>query len=322
MNKKIAVIGCGDWGKNIARTLSELGALRAVVDAHQERSAQFAAQHGVCAAPLEQILFDSAIEGCTISVPTPAHFSVAKACLEAGKHVFLEKPFCAQIEQAEALKSLAREKKLVLMVGHLLRYHQAFRGLVEQVHAGRIGRVLSVHASRKNLGKIFLHEGVVWDMGPHDVSMMLALFKGQKPKCVFMQGKALVTDHVDEAVLSLDYADSMATIYLSRLSYKKEQKFVVVGSEGTLVFDDTLPWDQKVICYESFATKDSLQRDERGTALIFNEPESPLKSEMLHFLRCIETDQDPRSGAEEAIKTLEILSAAQKSCQSGQWVVL
>lgn len=323
----IAVVGCGDWGRNIARALKSLGALAALSDrAGALKASQCAEELKVPLHSLETILRERDIQGIVIATPPATHFSLAKQALEAGKHVFVEKPLVRHKEEALVLEKLAQEKERILMVGHLLRYHGAFEQLHTWVQEGKLGHVLHINTSRKNLGKIYPDEGVIWDLGPHDLSLILPLVGRDVSHVFATSGHYAVPLHPDEALLALRFKNSSlkAFITLSRLSPFKEQKVTVVGTKGMAVFDDTKEWAQKLVFFNNLITQETLSHfeihhDRNGTPALLT-PMEPLKAEMTHFLDCLKTQQSPRTHVQSAVHILEILEAADLSCKREEWV--
>ena len=171
----IAHIGYGYWGKNIARNFAELGLLAAIVDPHPASAEAGAKAHDVRAASFAEVLADKSIDGVSIAAPAELHFKLASAALNAGKHVFVEKPLTIDVGEAEALCALADKAGLTLMVGHLLQYHPVYVKLREMVAAGELGRLLYVYSNRQSLGKFRREENVLWSFAPHDISMILGL---------------------------------------------------------------------------------------------------------------------------------------------------
>ncbi|MCA9179909.1 MAG: Gfo/Idh/MocA family oxidoreductase, partial [Planctomycetales bacterium] len=167
----IAHIGYGHWGKNIARNLAELGCLAAVVDTNHKAAENAANSLGARVSTVANVLADPGINAVSIATPAANHFEHAWAALAAGKHVFVEKPLALDIEGAKQLCELANAKGLVLMVGHLLRYHPGFVRLCELVTEEKLGRLLHIRSNRLSLGKIRTEENVLWSFAPHDVSM-------------------------------------------------------------------------------------------------------------------------------------------------------
>jgi UDP-2-acetamido-3-amino-2,3-dideoxy-glucuronate N-acetyltransferase len=324
----IAVVGCGDWGKNIARTLHSLDALYAVSDHHLDshKAIQCATDGKVPLESFDRVLKHSMLHGVCIATPPHTHFDIAKQALEAGKHVFVEKPLVLSIEEGKILEALAKEKGRVLMVGHLLRYHQAFQTLERWVKQDKLGSVLHINTSRKNLGKIYPHDNVIWDLAPHDLSMILALIPHPVESILATGANYAVPTLADEAMLSLTFqgTDQKAFITLSRLSPFKEQKLTVVGTKGMAVFDDTLGWDRKLTFFNNTVTQEdpdhfSIQHDRIGTPAILRSSE-PLKTELAHFVACLQERVKPHTPARDAIEILSIINAAHQSIKTGGWV--
>lgn len=324
---RIAVIGCGDWGRNIALTLHRLGSLYALGDQNlsSSKAIQCSKDTNVDLVPLDQILNDEKIQGVCIATPPHTHFDIAKEALEAGKNVFVEKPLVLSIAEGKALETLAKEKGLILMVGHLLRYHKAFQILEEWVKGGKLGSILHINTSRKNLGKIYPHDDVIWDLAPHDLSMILALIPHPVESVLATGANYAVPRLADEALISLKFENSsqQAFISLSRLSPFKEQKVTVVGTKGMAVLDDTLPQDRKLTFFNSHVIQESpdhfsIHQDRVGVPELY-EAQNPLDAEMTHFIDCIQHGKAPRTPAQEAIQILSIINAAQQSIKAGQW---
>jgi UDP-2-acetamido-3-amino-2,3-dideoxy-glucuronate N-acetyltransferase len=212
------------------------------------------------------------------------------------------------------------------MVGHLLRYHAAFERLQEWVKEKKLGEILHINTSRKNLGKIYPNDSVIWDFAPHDLSMILALIEKPVKSILATSGNYAIPIHADEAMIALKFEGSHqgAFITLSRLSPFKEQKITVVGTDGMAVFDDTLGWEKKLRHFKNQITQFSpthfeIRHDLQGEAEVFT-PSEPLKNEMMHFMDCIQHGTQTRTPAREAIGILKIIQAANKSLKDGGWV--
>jgi len=299
LRPKITVIGCGHWGKNIVRNLAALGALGAVADRDAARASVLAEAYGVPVVTVEDAVQGGMHRALAIATPVLTHAELVGRALAAGKDVFIEKPLALTRAEAERLLKLAREKKCVLMVGHLLRYHPAFIKLLEQVHAGAIGRVRYIAAHRLHYWPIHPDEDVLADLAPHDLAMIDGIV-GTLPVEARVQCQAfLQSPHADIAKVHLDYGGIAAHLYLSRLNPYKEHRFTVLGETGALVFDDGKNWDEKLV----------LSRPE-GAALhqaIALEMDEPLGREMKHFISCLETRAEPLTGGEHALRIATIL---------------
>jgi len=309
----LALIGCGQWGRNLARNFHALGALKAVHDRDGARSAELAAAHGVPAVSLEALLGDPTLKALVIATPPESHAALARLALEAGKHVFVEKPLALDVPEAEALCALAREKQRVLMVGHLLQYHPAFLALKELVRGGALGRLLYVYSNRLNLGRIRREEDILWSFAPHDISMILALV-GAEPKRVTAVGANYLHEKIaDVTTTHLSFPDgTRAHVFVSWLHPFKEQKLVVVGDAAMAVFDDGEPWASKVVVFRHrIAWRDGIPEAEKAAGEpVALEPDEPLHLECVHFLDCVRDNATPRTDGLEALRVLRVLKAA------------
>jgi predicted dehydrogenase len=323
---RVALFGCGQWGKNIARTLAEAGALAVVTDAFPAQAEALAKTLGV---PFEhdagKILADSSIQACAIATPAETHFAVAKQAIRAGKDVFVEKPITTQIEDAIALKDVAADEKRILMVGHLLQYHPYFVELLKRVRAGEIGRLLYLYSNRANLGRVRHNENALWSLAPHDVSMVLAL-AGELPSSITASGAKGLQPTIEDAVMTtLNFPSGVrGHIFSSWINPFKEQKLTVSGEKGMLVLDDTAPWDKKLTFYRhAIDYPNGKPEAKAGPAENIVLPEAaPLREEMAHFLSCVQTRQQPRTDGAEALRVLRVLRACDESLESGKRIEL
>lgn len=316
----MAVVGCGYWGKNLVRTFSQLGALSAVVDPDAEQAAALAAQYDVEQRGLDDVLADDVVDAVVIAAPAKDHASVALRALEAGKHVYVEKPLALDVADAEAVVAAAQQRGLTLMVGHLLQYHPAFLALRTMVADGALGELRYLYSNRLNLGRFRREENILWSFAPHDLSMLLALV-GEAPDHVSAVGSTFLSDNVpDVTTTHMSFPSGpRAHVFVSWLHPFKEQRLVVVGSESMAVFDDTAPWDSKLVVFEHGVTWDGLTPvPVRGepTPIPLEESE-PLRLECEHFLDCVATGETPRTDGREGLRVLQVLDAAERSLVGG-----
>lgn len=315
MSKSIAVIGCGAWGRNIVRNFLALGELAAVVEKDQFIAESLMNEYGIVSLPLEAVLANDEIKGIVCALPARNHYEIAKKILNAGKHLFLEKPLTLSYAHAQELASLADEKKLVLMVGHLPRYHPAFQRLVGLVQLGEVGDIRYIYSHRLGLGRIRGDENCLWDLAPHDLSMIMAL-TNQEPESTTTSGSStLEKGLVDTALVHMKFANGIkAHIFNSWMHPFKEHRFVVVGTAGMLVFDDSQSWENKLMVYHHAIQKlsdvDYLTQVQPGTPIPIEYAE-PLKLECEHFLDCITNNQEPLTGAVEALRVMKVLEEIQ-----------
>ena len=237
---KIAVIGCGYWGRNLVRNFHQLGALAAVVDAAPAGRvlAQSIAPGVVTTADVQDVL-QSSMDGIVIATPAETHNELASLALKAGKDVFVEKPLALTYEQGIALLDNSNEAGRILMVGHVLEYHPAIRVLDDLVQSGELGRLHYMYSTRLSLGKIRREENILWSFAPHDVAIMLR-FAGHLPLQVSACGGSYLQANIaDVTVTNLLFPDGVrAHIHVSWLHPFKEQRMVIVGSRRMATFDD------------------------------------------------------------------------------------
>ena len=309
----VAVIGCGYWGKNLVRNFAELGVLAAISDPDQATAANLSERFDVPVRSLDHVLADPSIAAVAIAAPAVHHASLAHAALEAGKHVFVEKPLALKLVEAERLCRFAEQRNRCLMVGHLLQYHPAFIALRDVVRRGELGRLQYLYSNRLNLGKVRQEEDILWSFAPHDLSMILSLV-GQEPVEVTATGAYYLHKTIaDVTTTHLAFpGGEQAHVFVSWLHPFKEQKLVAVGDRAMAVFDDGQPWSKKLLVYphriDWRETRPVPQRAE-ATAIELEEGE-PLEFECRHFLECVATGARPRTDGQEGMRVLRVLTRA------------
>jgi len=230
--KSIAVIGAGYWGKNLVRNYFEEGALHSVCDARREILSAIKKHYPdvVYTEHFDDVLADTAVKGVVIALPAECHYEYAAKALNAGKDVFVEKPLALDLDHARKLTAMALERRRILMVGHLLRYHPAFLTLKELTDRGELGRLQYIYSTRLSLGKIRREENALWSFAPHDISMILALCN-EMPQHVSAVGHNYLHKQLaDVTTTHLSFPSGVnGHIFVSWLHPFKEQKLVVIG---------------------------------------------------------------------------------------------
>lgn len=323
-NVAIALLGCGGWGKNLARNLHELGVLSLIVDPAPQ-AAELAANFGVeYSDDPDRALQNSAINGIVIATPAITHFDVATAALNAGKAVFVEKPIALSTDEGEQLTRHAAASGSVLMVGHLLQYHPIFIRLKEMIGNGDLGTIKYLASSRLNMGMIRTEENVIWSFSPHDISMVLGIAGSLPDKVSAVGTYALGNDIPDMGTVHLSWKNGIrADITSSWLNPQKEQKLVVVGDKAMAVFSDTLPWEEKLTIHRYEVTNaGGRPKAVAGIVETVYVPHGePLKMEMEHFIDCIQNVRVPRTDAAEATRVLAVLQCAEASLgRDNAWI--
>ncbi|MER8465127.1 Gfo/Idh/MocA family oxidoreductase [Mesorhizobium sp. M1396] len=311
MKPRIAVLGCGYWGSNHIRTLKALGALHAVSDTNRARAEGFASEQDCLAIEPDQLFVRDDIDAIVMALPPQFHADLAVRAVESGKDVLVEKPIALTVPDAERAVQAAKDNGRVFMVGHVLRFHPAFETLKGLIDKGELGEVRYIHSHRLGLGKFHTENDALWDLAPHDLSMILAI-TGTEPIEVRGEGAALLDNLSDFAHLHMRFPNGLRShLFTSRLNPYRERRLTVVGTKAMAVFDDVEPWERKLAVYRHAVWQDSGQ-----WAFTTNEPSyvavaqgMPLTRELEHFIHCIETRAEPRTSGEEAIRVLRILTA-------------
>jgi UDP-2-acetamido-3-amino-2,3-dideoxy-glucuronate N-acetyltransferase len=311
--RRIAAIGVGYWGKNLVRNFAELGALAGLADPDRGAADALAAKYRVPVLDWPAVLGDGGIDAVAIAAPAGLHARLAEEALEAGKHVFVEKPLALVVAEAEAVTRLAERQDRRLMVGHLLQYHPAFMRLRELVRDGALGRLQYIYSNRLNLGKVRREEDILWSFAPHDISMILSLV-GQEPTRIGAEGSYYLHNAIaDVTTTHLAFAGGeQAHVFVSWLHPFKEQKLVVIGDSAMAVFDDGQPWASKLMLYRHrIEWRETLPVPQRAEAEpVPVEAGEPLRLECQHFLDCIATGGRPRTDGSEGVRVLRVLTAA------------
>jgi predicted dehydrogenase len=322
------MIGTGDWGRNLLRNLARAGELVAICDRRPEALAALRTAYPQARAETdpEAIFRDPEIEAIAIAANSSAHYSLARAALEAGKHVLVEKPLAQSGREAAHLNELAEARGLVLMVGHLLIYHPAVDKLRALVRGGELGGIRYLYAQRLNLGKIRQDENALWSFGPHDVSVVLDLV-GAMPTRVSAVGHAYLQPGIEDVVfVHLEFpSGQLAHIHLSWLDPHKIRRLTLVGEKKMAVFDD-MESTEKVRIYdkgvggaagEILSYQDALTL-RFGDILI---PEitmrEPLELECKDFVSAIRERRPPRASGRGGLRVVQVLEAASHSLAGG-----
>jgi len=317
---RIALVGCGYWGKNLCRNFNALGSLATVVDATEsgQATARSLAPNAIISDNFDDILRDFQIQGIALATPAETHADLAIQAMQSGKDVFVEKPMALSISDAEAMQKVALETDRILMVGHLLEYHPAVLKLREMINLGELGKINYIYSNRLNFGKVRTEENALWSFAPHDVAVILRLL-GQSPVEVSASGGAYLTKGIaDVTVSNLRFSDdSRAHIFVSWLHPYKEQRLVVVGDQKMAIFNDVNPFGEKLRIYpqsvEFEGTLPILKKED--AEFIVHANTEPLREECAHFLECMKSRKKPLTDAQSGIEVLKVLHACQASIE-------
>ena len=319
---RVAVIGCGYWGRNLVRNFHALGALRAVADpASSGRSCAAQLAPGIAiTAEVERVIADPAIDAVVVATPAVTHFELGRRCLAAGKDLFVEKPMALTLADAADLVALAAREQRILQVGHVLEYHPAVAVLKEWIAGGRLGAVRRLHSHRLNFGRVRTEEDALWNVAPHDFALMLRLL-GRLPREVScFASHALGTPRADFSIAMLRFDGGIdAHVFAGWLHPTKEQRLVLVGERGVAVFDDAAPLAQKLTFFDQHVDfRDGEPELFKGNASCAPLPaDEPLRLECAAFLEAIVTRRAPLTDGPSGLRVVALLEACRRSTENG-----
>lgn len=314
---RVGQVGLGYWGKNLVRNFDDLASLTWLCDSSEALLEEFGRRYPQARTTTDfnDLLADADVDAVVIATPVPTHYPLAKRALEAGKHVFVEKPPAMRVAEMEELVALAEERGLVLMPGHLLLYHPGVHKLKELVDSGELGEVLCVYGNRQNLGKIRIDENALWSLGVHDLSVILYLV-GEELVDATARGHAFLNPGVEDVVFCyLRFASGkIAHMHLSWLDPHKMRRITVVGRDKMAVFDD-MELERKITVYDKAPEQPAETYGEWRTRTgdIYSPKISnaePLRLECQHFLRLVAEGWDGREMRDglEVVRALELLT--------------
>lgn len=313
--KKLALIGCGYWGKNIARNLYELGVLEIICDKDNNILEFLADKYPKTkiTTSIEDVLNSKNIDAVVIATPPATHYDIVKKGINSGKDIFVEKPLALNANEGRELRDLALNNNKILMVGHILHYHPAVKKLKELIKKGSLGKLEYIYSNRLNIGKLRTEENILWSFAPHDISVILSLVEDEPIEIKASGGCYLNKAIYDTTMTAISFKNGVKShIFVSWLHPYKEQKLVVVGSKAMAVFDDMSK--EKLCLYEhkiEWVNGKIPVAQKVPHKVISIEDSEPLKEELTHFLKCVEIRQKPLTDADEALKVLEVLEKAE-----------
>ena len=325
----VGLIGYGYWGPNLARNFHEAlpGELRGVCDMQGQRLKGLERRFpkAYLTTSLDELLGRSDIDAIVIATPTASHFPIALAALQAGKHVFVEKPICSNSADAERLVDEAKKRDLVLMVDHTFVYTSAVRRIKDIVDAGTLGKLLYYDSVRVNLGLFQKDVNVLWDLAVHDLAIMDFVVPNHKPRAISATGIAHVSGQPENlAYLTLLFDDNLiGHIHANWLAPAKIRRTLLGGDAQMIVYDDLDPME-KIKVYDKGITV----QDESGIQKMRIsyrsgdvwcpriEPNEALQAEAMHFLECIDKKQTPQTDGEVGLRIVRMIEAADRSMKS------
>jgi len=327
---KVGVVGCGYWGPNLIRNFRSLPDchLKLMCDISEARLKHLRTLYPEVEGEtnFDHVLNGAGVDAVVIATAVRFHHKMAKAALLAGKHVFIEKPMASSAAECEELIAIAREKSLILMIGHTFLYSPAVRKIKEIVDKGDIGEIRYICARRLNLGLFQKDINVAWDLAPHDISIIQYIM-GDQPISINCEGSAHVTPCIEDVTtmwLSFD-KQRTAIIHSSWLDPRKVREMTIVGSRRMIVYDDVVQQEKIRIFdarverpphYDTFAEFHYAYHYGDIYAPYLKQ-EEPLKTECQHFLDCINNGSTPLTSGQKGLELVRILEASSRSLKIG-----
>jgi predicted dehydrogenase len=314
---QFGIIGWGYWGPKIARNLDSLphAMLTVIADQDSHRLSSIVNQYLVKTTTRAEEVFRSDVDGVVIATPVRTHYQLAREALLHGKHVLVEKPLVTSVVEAQELVALAKESGRTLMVGHTFEYNPAVNELRKLVQSGDMGRIYCIEAQRLNLGLYRSDINVIWDLAPHDISILLYLL-GKTPSQIKVQSYGHLQSHIhDIAHLDLGYEDGMtAHIHVSWLHPCKVRRVTVIGDLRMAVYDDTNPAEMlKIYNKGADIHADPLVSYRYGAITIPHiDWIEPLRLECEDFANAIRQGTEPRAHGGVGLTVVQVLEAVQK----------
>ena len=325
----VLIVGCGYWGKNYVRIFNELPEARVLAlcdkdpDKLEQMNEQFGGFKGYT--ELSEALEHPGLDAVVVCTVAKTHFAVVSQCLDAGKHVLVEKPMTTDVAHGEALERLAKNKGLTLMVGHTFMYNRSVETLKNLVNLPDFGDLHYLYARRSNLGPIRHDVNALWDLAPHDISIFNDLV-GEEPLWVSAVASTLLGEREDVGFINLGYPGGiLANIHASWVDPYKVRELVAVGSRQRLVFDDMnkdepLQLTNRGVAKGKDGSPDITEGDTQAPAV---EPKEPLKAQSQHFITCVRNGAQPLTDAAAGLSVVRVMVAVDESvAKNGQPVML
>jgi len=332
----LSQLGCGYWGPNLLRNFSAQKNchVKWVADPSEDRRNYVLENFpkSKVTADWKRAVYDKEVDAIIIATLASTHYDLARAALEAGKHIFVEKPLAMRTTEADELIRIAHEKELTLMVGHTFLYNPALHYMKDLVDSGDLGQIYYIYCQRLNLGKVRSDINVWWNLAPHDISILLYLMHGEMPTSITTQGMDYIQKGIEDVVFAvLKWDDRTAAhIQVSWLDPSKVRKITLVGSRKMVVYDDIN--DDKIAIFNKGIDKIPHQKKNKMDYDDFNNYQllhragdiwlpridfkEPLKLEASHFLECIREGKTPRTGPTHARDVVRILEAGNEALKT------
>lgn len=330
-----ALIGYGYWGPNIARSLNRVKDINLVVicdkDLKKLEEVRILYPQAEITQDVDSLVNNPNLDAIIIASPANTHYELAKKALKKNKHLLIEKPLTLTTEEAKDLIKINAKTKKIVMVGHTFEYNPAILKIKELISSGSLGNILYIYSTRVNLGQIRGDVNALWNLAPHDISILNFLLNS-KPYEVFATGASYLQKGIEDVVFVIaKYPDNiLAKLHVSWLDPAKERKLIIVGSKKMLVFDDLdneMPikiYDKRVDTGEvakGLSTEYKIKLHSGDIYVPQVENKEPLLEELRHFFDCVRHNKNPLTDLENGLRVVRVLEGCQKSLQQkGKWI--
>ncbi len=332
---RIGAIGCGYWGPNLIRNFVEIPGVEviAVADIHQEPLNRIKQRFPLIENSTRDYrdFFGMSLDAVVIATPPATHYAIARDCMEHGLHVLVEKPITLNSKDAAELIQVAEANNCILMVGHTFEYNPAVRAVKEMIQSGELGDIYYIDAIRASLGLFQTKANVVWDLAPHDISILRYLLDTD-PISVNTHGSSCVQEGIEDvAYTTLTFPNNiLAHIRSSWLDPSKQRRITVVGSKKMVIYDDVEPLEKvkifdkgvKAIRHTDTFGEFSFAYHYGDVVIPYIRFEEPLRVQCQHFLDCIREGKTPRTDGYNGLRVVQVVEAAQRSMANGGASVL
>ena len=304
---RIAVIGAGNWGRNLVRNLSDMDVLSHVVEQKADHLKEISSQFSEveCLDSFDSLL-ESNIDAVAIATPAQSHYEIASAFLKAGKDVFIEKPMTLCSKEASELVDIAKLNNSILMVGHMLLYQPAIQFIKTYLEEGHIGQIYHLHQERLKLGRVRSKENVIWSLGVHDIAVLLYL-AGSVPEEIKCSGHSGVQEQIqDDAYVHMTFqSGTKAHLHSSWIWPENSRRMRIIGSKGMLVYDEM----KQIVTLHKKRIGEDLENIDEGEETLFEGSAQPLRLEMEHFVHCIKIRETPISDGLSGLAVIRVLES-------------
>jgi predicted dehydrogenase len=325
---RVGAVGCGYWGPNVIRNLDVVDGfeLSMICDADRDRLAAVAARYPSATATtrVDDVLDNPRLDAVYLATPVSTHYALTRRALLTRKHVLIEKPLATTVEQAQELALLAAERGLVLMVGHTFVFSPPVRKIKELIANGQVGPIYYIETTRVNLGLFQKDVSVLWDLGPHDLSILMYWLE-EVPSSVSARGRSFHGEALEDvAFVTLEFPSGiLAQLQISWLAPSKLRRTSIVGRQRMIVYDDLEPVE-KVKIYDRGvdrqpASYGEFQLTYRSGDILSPRLDTaePLHVQSQHWLDCIRTGREPDASPQSGVDVVRVIQAAERSLRQG-----